>query len=244
MGAARKLLEAAPAPAQASAFPHRAHAARERALADHKRDLSATTDRELAALRQRAEDLRAAHAQAIADAERDAAETAAKLDAALAADVKATIWPILAKFADAPRSSSIALMGAWRVLSARAEEELGDRLDPRHLAFGFVNAMGPDAIDRAGGRFLMYGTGNVPAAQLAANLATEIEHGLPASIEAAARALEIAVGKEITQARAGMGDRARAFLAHATTRTADKAIAAHDNALRPHRPCNWNPEDG
>lgn len=93
---------------------------------------------------------REAHVVAVAEAMRTAAAKRDELDAAIVADLKAAIDPVVAKFGREPRLVAETLGGAWRALAERTQREIGEPLMHLHLCFSFVRALGAEAVDRAG----------------------------------------------------------------------------------------------
>lgn len=101
----------------------------------------------------------------------------AEIDAAIAADVRATIVPLAAKFGDAPRATAAKIGAAWKELAERSERELGGPLSSDHMIYAFLEVRGlleravdlsqlGDVVLSAAGDFCRLSTQGAPAPAL------------------------------------------------------------------------------
>ena len=206
-----------PAPADALTSNMRAerHAAMKAMSAAINDELTAT----MAELK-RAE----AAAQTKANAKRDAMKATLEahedaLDRALAADMHATLVPLIRAFADAPRSTAAEFARAFRAYNERAQKELGQPVAEWALIglFAFAGGLERRAL----------GTDGVIGLTEAGKLYRQIAaNGADILVEDAMRNLEVAIAHGVMGKAEDDGRAAEVVKAHATHSHLFKAVEA------------------
>jgi len=211
----------------------RNYAERHAALETRRREIAAARDTTLATLAaKRSETMEQARAAETA-AQTAFDDACAALEREIAAELRDAVYPLVRAFPDTPRATAMALAAQLRTLGARARDELGSSLDPRHLVLAFAMVHGIEAF---AGR-ADFVEGPVLACADRALRCIEGDHLAPA-VEAELRDLEVIVVR-----RAKMlpkmwvdAERAKVMASWATTRGVALACERFDAARRQHPP--------
>lgn len=212
-----------------SKWPRRA-TDRAAALAKARTDRQAARDKELAELVAQQKRVTDACTASIAgDASEIEAMTDA-LDAELAADIKASVYPLLAGFGGDPRGTARRLIEVWRELARRAVDDIGAEIDIRHVGLALLATMPGDVLlwaahpERTHG---LPGTSTIVAA---------VSSEQPARVEHALREVEASLARRATgfsvdgEARATLERRLSLMQARATVKRSVDALAFFDAA--------------
>lgn len=186
----------------------------------------ARRDRMIRDLERQIDEARTGCVEQIANAMQASADRRDELDAALVADVKRAIDPIMREAGDAPRPAAVKLADTWRAFDARCRRELGCRLCASHLAYSLVRVRG--AEDEAG-----YHLDDSTTAQVAVaceRLARAVlDNHAPSELETLLREFERVVDATIrARRRAGSGKRFAIRSSSADGRVARARLLMHD----------------
>lgn len=165
-----------------------------------------------------------------------------ELDAELATSVKAKLYPLVARFGDAPRRTAVAIVEAWRSHAAEVQSLLGEEPSDWVVIAAFLHAAGGDeAVARIGSPHfvlhrrvdpIMVGGYRALADAARDNFGNAFGGVGPAEQERLLKVLESDVAVAIAASSHADAERAEAILDHATRSRVHVAVAALDARRR------------
>lgn len=177
-------------------------------------------------LEREATQLLVARDEAMAAAESTARAVERERDAVLAGEIIQRLYPVVAKFGDAPRSTTAEVAKLWRDLATRAADEVDSRgLDSRHLALAFLSTEGSDAVAFGGSPNFW----DESVGMACDRAARAIVGGEPIpSVEQALRDLEVAAARAKTRTMYPDPNRVAVMQGSACAPRVGEALSAHD----------------
>jgi hypothetical protein len=191
--------------------------------AEHRDTFAHVAARCKAELRE-AEDARDA---ALSAARTEQAAVADELEADIAADVRAVIWPLLQGFGDQPRTVAARIALEWRALDARCREELGAELSWTHLAVAVAHVH--DLAPHVGNpEYLKFSGDHAAPSAVQRAVRAILAKAAPVVVEHEIRTAEVAIAQRGHHTFAPNAARLEVLTSRATENAICKALAKHD----------------